>query len=147
MIWFRSKVDWWLVPLLCVAPGASVFAVADGVVRGDGRELMTGVIAMGITAVVYLGLVFPVRYGIGEGKLVVRFGLCRQSIPLEEIREVHRTRSPISSPALSLDRLRVRYGEGMFKAVMISPADREGFLRELGDRAGLVMEGEGLVRV
>jgi hypothetical protein len=42
------------------------------------------------------------------------------------------TRNPLSSPALSLDRLRIEYGQG--RAIMISPADKGPFLRALEER-------------
>jgi len=86
------------------------------------------------------------RYGIDDEHLHVRFGVCRQRIPLKDISEVHPTRNPLSSPALSLDRLHVQFGEGVFKAVMISPADRDRFLDELADKAKLKCEGDRLVR-
>jgi hypothetical protein len=67
-------------------------------------------------------------------------------IPLGDIVEVRPTRSPLSSPALSLDRLHIRFGEGFFKAAMISPADRQELLGELAARAGLQRDGDRLVR-
>lgn len=42
------------------------------------------------------------------------------------------TSNPLASPALSLDRLKIEYGQGHW--IMISPRDREGFLRELESR-------------
>lgn len=96
---------------------------------------------------IYFGLVFPMRYGLDDTHLYVRFGLCRPRIPLADISEVYPTRNPLSSPALSLDRLPVQYGQGFFKAVMISPANRNGFLDDLAQKAGLKREGDRLVRV
>jgi hypothetical protein len=96
---------------------------------------------------IYFGLVFPMRYGLDDTHLVVRFGVCRQRIPLAAITEVKPTHNPLSSPALSLDRLHVRFGQGVFKAVMISPTDRNRFLDELAQKTGLQREGDRLVRV
>jgi hypothetical protein len=45
---------------------------------------------------------------------------------------VDSTRNPLSSPAMSLDRLRIEYGQG--KAIMISPEPRAEFLRQLEHR-------------
>jgi hypothetical protein len=39
------------------------------------------------------------------------------------------SRSPFSSPALSLDRLQIDYGAG--KSILISPADKEGFIEAI----------------
>lgn len=147
MQWYRSKVDWWLAPLLCLPPVVSV-AVCVGLVRGGKTsELPIGVATVLVVFGVYFGLVLPMRYGLDDTHLVVRFGVCRQRVPLADITEVHPTCNPLSSPALSLDRLRVQYGHGFFKAVMISPADRDGFLDDLARRAGLNREGDRLVRV
>jgi hypothetical protein len=100
-----------------------------------------------LLAGVYLGLVVPIRYGLGDNQLVVRFGLCHHRVSLADILEVRPTHNPLSAPALSLDRLRVQYGQGFFKAVLISPADRNGFLDDLARTAGLKREGDRLVRV
>ncbi|MFQ5610075.1 MAG: PH domain-containing protein [Woeseiaceae bacterium] len=41
------------------------------------------------------------------------------------------TRNPLSSPALSLDRLKITYGPKNRK-VLVSPADKESFVQALG---------------
>jgi hypothetical protein len=86
------------------------------------------------------------RYGLDDTHLLVRFGICRKRIPLVDILEVNPTHNPLSSPALSLDRLRVQFGPGAFQAVMISPAERNRFLDELAQKAGLKREGDRLSR-
>jgi len=45
---------------------------------------------------------------------------------LTEIHSVESSKSVLSSPALSSDRLEIFYGKG--KRILISPADREGFI-------------------
>jgi hypothetical protein len=145
--WYPSKVDWWLVPVLCVPPVAAVAVCVAFALADSGSGLLVGVAVAVLVAGIYLGLVFPMRYGLDDTHLVVRFGICRQRIPLADISEVHPTHNPLSAPALSLDRLHVQYGQGFFKVVMISPADRNLFLDELAQRAGLRREGERLFRV
>ena len=49
---------------------------------------------------------------------------------IDDITSVRRTRNPLSSPALSMDRLSIRYGKG--RRIMISPADQAGFLEAIG---------------
>ena len=142
-VWFRSKVDWWLGLVLLAAPVVSLVA-------GLSAPESERVAAYGgtlVLAAVYLGLVFPMRYGISDGELVVRHGLVRQRIKLADITAVTPTRSPLSSPALSLDRLRITFGKGFFKSVMISPADKRQFLVELALRSRLVRDGDGLKRL
>jgi hypothetical protein len=79
---------------------------------------------------------------------VVRSGQLRWRVPLAAIQAVHPTRSPLSAPALSLDRLRVEYRvNGRQKQIVISPADRAGFYDSLVAAApGLVKEGDRLRR-
>jgi hypothetical protein len=96
---------------------------------------------------IYVGVLFPMRYGLDDTHLLVRFGLLRLRIPLADIAEVQPTRNPLSSPALSLDRLSVQFGKGILDTVMISPADRGHFVDALAQKAGLKREGDRLVRV
>jgi hypothetical protein len=141
--WYRSKVDWWIALLLGIAPVAAILSGASLVT--EGRPLW-GLCAVAFVAVIYLGLIFPMRYGLDRSHLTVRSGLFRRRIPLQDIVEVRRTHNPLSSPALSLDRLHVQFGSRAWKFVMISPADRDRFLSDLAGQAGLVHDGDRLVR-
>lgn len=144
--WFRSKVDWWIFPLLCLPPLVSLAACVALVLGGKTSELPWGIAGVLLVFGIYFGLVFPMRYGLDDTHLLVRFGLCCRRIALIEILEVHPTRNPLSSPALSLDRLHVQFGQGWRKAVMISPADRSRFLDELARKGALKREGDRLFR-
>ena len=144
--WYPSKVDWWLVPLLSLAPVASIVACISLVLEGQLAALPWAVGGVLFVLGVYLGLVIPMKYGLDDTTLVVRFGICRQRIALADILEVRPTHNPLSSPALSLDRLRIQFGPGLFKVVLISPADRDRFLDDLAGKAGLTREGDRLVR-
>jgi|SRR5579872_836275 len=145
--WYPSKVDWWLVPLLSLAPVASIVACISLVLEGQLAALPWAVGGVLLVLGVYFGMVIPMTYGLDDTTLIVRFGICRQRIALADILEVRPTHNPLSSPALSLDRLRIQFGPGLFKAVMISPADRDRFLDDLAERAGLTREGDRLVRM
>ena len=144
--WYSSKMDAWLGAILVFAPVFAAVVAVYATYRAGWAAVAVGLLSPVFMLLIYGGLVFPMRYGIGERELVVRFGLVRMRIPLVDIREVAPTRKPLSSPALSLDRLRIRYGDAALRAVMISPADRESFLGELAARAGLERDGDRLVR-
>ena len=81
---------------------------------------------------------WPVDYTIDDGLLVVRSGLIKYRVVLGSIVRVEPTRSPLSSPAWSLDRLRVvfRTGETSEGALLLSPADKAGFVRALEEACG-----------
>ncbi|MBE0567752.1 MAG: PH domain-containing protein [Krumholzibacteria bacterium] len=144
--WYRSKVDWWLGVILAAAPLVTFGALGASLVAGDSAGTTAAVVTCVVTVALYGLLVVPVRYGIARSELIVRFGVVRQRIPLASIVEVKPTRNPLSSPALSLDRLAVRTGPGFSAGTMISPADREAFLAMLATRAGLKRDGDRLVR-
>jgi hypothetical protein len=145
--WYRSKVDWWIALVLCLPPMVAVGVCIALVMDSKTAELPIGILVILLVIGVYVGLIFPMKYGLDDQNLLVRFGLCRQRIPLGDISEVHPTHNPLSSPAMSLDRLHVQFGKGLFGSVMISPANREQFLDELAEKAELKREGDRLVRV
>jgi hypothetical protein len=128
--------------ILVAVPLVSAGTFVATLVAGEGAW------AAGLSCVfivtLYAGLVWPVRYGLGDEHLIVRFGLVRQRVPYRNIRLVRPTRSPLSSPALSLWRLRVEYGAGFLQAVMISPAQRDAFLDALAARTGLTRRDDVL---
>lgn len=144
--WFSSKVDWWLGVVLVSLPvfaiGSALLSLFSAGVGAFVLALLVGVLPL---VVLYVALVWPVRYGVTASTLVVRFGLFRRTIPLAEITEVRPSHNPLSSPALSLDRLQVRYGSGRFSYTLISPAERDDFLTMLVLRTALRREGDRLV--
>jgi len=144
--WFPSRVDPWLAALLVLAPlGAAAGTVVE-VVTQDTVQAWIGLAGVALIGAIYGLLVFPMRYGVGRAELTVRFGVVRQRIRLADIRRVRPSSSALSSPALSLKRLRIDWTAGRERWVLVSPADREGFLALLAERAGLERRGEELVR-
>jgi len=143
---YRSEVDTWLIPVLCVPPVVSLGLTARALASGNEVDLRYSLLALGVVTLIYGGLVFPMRYLVGQGRLEVRSGFHRQRILLAGIQQVKPTRNPLSAPALSLNRLEIRWGPGLFQAVLISPASRDEFLTHLAAEAGLVREGELWVR-
>lgn len=145
-IWFPSKIDWWLGALLVLLPLWMLGILVLSLMSGDKTEIIIAIASFLFIVVLYLLLLIPTRYGITHDKLIVRFGVVRHRIALDAIKEVRPSRTPLSSPALSMDRLSIRTGSRYSVGILISPADRAGFLRTLAERAGLERDGEGLVR-
>lgn len=132
---YASKVDLWLAALIGVAVlGEATAVTALALSPVEGRWYLMAI----ITAV---GIVFPIwiftttNYQLDEHELTVRSGPFTWRVPLDSITGVKPTRNPLSSPALSLDRLEISYGAG--KRIMISPRHRTDFLAalEMGRRA------------
>jgi hypothetical protein len=125
-----SKVDTWLILVAALAAGASV-GVAVALLREGGVPVVVMVpVVVVLGAGLPLWTLFGTCYELTPGRLRIRCGPFRWTVPLNEIRAVTPTRNPLSSPALSLDRLRIDYGRG--SSVMISPRDQARFLEEMG---------------
>lgn len=129
---FRSKIDRWV---LFVLAGVLVFqAAALGMVAygsGGGRELVIIIFATLMVFALIGWLLVSTHYSVDSRILKVVSGPFRWKIPLEEITSIEQTRNPLSSPALSLDRLRITWGPRN-RRIMVSPADQRGFVRALG---------------
>jgi len=129
---FTSKIDGWLLVVLVGSALASLLASAVILISlAPGPRTLAGAIIL-IGAVLPIWLLVSTRYVLTSDLLEVRSGPFRWRIPIREICEIVPTRSPLSSPALSLDRLRIVYREKRW--IMISPLERERFLRELALR-------------
>lgn len=80
---------------------------------------------------------YTTRYEVTSSDLIVRFGPFHTSLPLDRIVEVFPTHNPLSAPAPSLDRLRINYRKknGKMWLALISPQDKEDFVRDLASAA------------
>ncbi|WP_052444468.1 PH domain-containing protein [Flammeovirga sp. OC4] len=71
-------------------------------------------------------------YIIQNEVLIIKSGfLVNIRIPISEITKIRMTNSLLSSPALSFDRLDIRYTK--YSNVLISPEDKYGFIENLLD--------------
>ena len=128
---FTAKIDAWLLILIACSTAVCLYAAWLALSEaGQGRS--TTALVLLLSAAIPVWIVLSTSYTLSVTQLRVRCGPFRWTIPLAEIRDVRPTRNPLSSPAPSLDRLRIDYGER--RSVMISPRDKEGFLRELAAR-------------
>jgi len=132
---YRSKIDRWLLALVLLSgaiPGlALIYAfVTEPAVWRDAWYVLP-LLAVGYAGVAWVFL--STRYELDDRELRVRSGPFRWRVPLGSLETVRPTRNPLSSPALSLDRLELKYGGG--RTLLISPAERDRFLTDLAHRA------------
>lgn len=92
----------------------------------------SGLLIVSAVLMFWSWLWFYTGYTITDSELRIKSGPFRWKIPLEAIRKVRRTRNPLSSPALSLDRLKIEDSKGGF--VLISPDNMDSFLDVLSER-------------
>lgn len=131
---YKSRKDAWLVSIVW---GAMLFAIGSGIYGlvtqplGVGEAVITIAFTL-LLPIFVLWLVFTVEYVVSDQHLIVRNGPFRRTIPLDTIRAVRKTINPLSSPALSLHRLEIKYSS--YDVVMISPKDRDAFMKLLAAR-------------
>ncbi|MEW7864553.1 PH domain-containing protein [Aeromonas diversa] len=129
-ILYRSKIDTWLAVVLVFAVLASLAGAVTALsVEPTALAWPIALVAVTVGAGLPTWLLTTTYYRLEGDTLFVSSGPIRLRIPLREIVNITPTNSPLSSPALSLDRLRIEYGRG--KSVMISPRNKEEFIRNL----------------
>ncbi len=126
---FRSKVDAWLI--VPVGIGIAVPAVM-GVVRVLAGRVGLGTSVVLIAISLALAWLCVVSYTITDDTIIVKRGPIRSQMPLSRLRTLRGTREAIAAPALSLDRIEIRTDKGLW--LLVSPADRPGFIRAIQER-------------
>ncbi len=128
---FVSKVDGWLPGVFVVVVLIQVFALAAAMTESGAQGgIAVGVVAILLTVGLFTWLLRSTFYEVSSDTLRIVCGPFRQRITISDIKTIEPSRSALSSPALSLDRLRISYGEN--RRVLVSPADKRGFMRALG---------------
>lgn len=119
---FKSKIDWWF-GLILVYP---IFLSVKALLEGEWIGLL------GLTGVVGFILILSktTQYIINENQLVIKSTwIVNERIDISKITKIEKSNSILSSPALSLDRLLVRYNK--YDEVLISPKEKKEFIDEL----------------
>jgi len=129
----RSRLDP-LIAGLVIVP----MVVGSGLVvqRAAARGQRPGAVAIA-TLAGSIGLVawifLTTSYRLSDRDLHITSGPFRIRVPLAQIQRITPTRSVLSAPALSLDRLEIAYGNG--QVVVISPKDHRAFFAAVAARA------------
>ena len=136
---FTSKIDFWLVLVLW---GSSLLVIAipfwqwkrseDGSLA---QSILLVIIVLPFIALMLMPF-FGTKYTLTDSQLLVNNGFSTQRIELADITYVTPSRSAISAPALSLDRLKITYKN---KKVLISPKDKPLFYLEIQARNPNIM--------
>lgn len=119
---YKSKVDWFFfLPL-----AYPIFLCVSGFIRGSYLISATTLIIL-----VLIGLMIQkTEYTISEDMLHVKSGfLVNKKIDVKTIRKIEHSKSIISAPALSRDRLLLIYNK--FDDILISPNEKQEFIDEL----------------
>lgn len=124
---YKSKIDTWLAAILAFSISISLFSAA--IVLSTGGHSWVAVVIVFLGVGLPLWLLVGTSYCLECGHLHVKSGPFKWHVPVASITGITPTRNPLSSPALSLDRLRIEYG--LKKTIMISPRDKAVFLKDI----------------
>ena len=128
---FESKRDLWLVLLIRGIPLAvlAVIGYAWYCERADARGPLAGIVILIALQVFLIEPILRTTYYLIDGpRLIIRSSFLTWRVPIAEITRITPTRNPLSSPALSLDRLQIDYGR---KVILVSPEEKERFIEAL----------------
>ena len=128
-LYFPSKRDEWIEALILLGVLVSLAGgIVSLIVMGASwtEMILAGSLLLGMDSLM-LWVLYGTGYTITSERLLIRCGPMSFGVRLESIEFIFPTRSPWSSPACSLDRLRIVYGLSQ-QSIMISPEDKSGFL-------------------
>ncbi len=134
---FKSAVDWWFYLVVIGAAAVALLGVLPLFRTGHGTQITFAAGILLVAVGLPFWLLLSTTYRVDSRALHVRSGPFHWSIPLSEIQTARASRSAWSSPALSLERIEIRYGND--KSILVSPADRPGFLNAIGHK----LDGDG----
>ncbi|WP_309612480.1 PH domain-containing protein [Flavobacterium sp.] len=119
---YKSKIDWWL-GLILVYP---IFRSIASIIQGE----WIGYLGILLCLLFIVFISKSTRYIIAENQLIVKcMFIVNDRIEISKIRKIEKTNSILSSPALSLDRIAIKFNK--FDEVYISPKEKQSFLNDL----------------
>ncbi|ENV84322.1 hypothetical protein F941_00242 [Acinetobacter bouvetii DSM 14964 = CIP 107468] len=125
---FRSKIDWWVMGFVICLTGMLIQLLLTMYAKGTMAEYPEHTAVYVLTIAMIWWPVWTTQYTVANGQLNIRCMWLNRNIPMADIQGISPTSNSVSSPALSLDRLKVDYlKDGKIKSVLVSPKDKQGF--------------------
>ncbi len=115
---FRSKIDWWLVVVILTTLS---YPIAVGLAN---KQYVFSLIMLSFLGIISWSF-FKIKYII-EGSTLKVWWI---KIDIHSIKRIYKTNNPLSSPALSLDRIAIVYNK--YDEVLISPKLKNELIEEL----------------
>jgi hypothetical protein len=131
---YTSKIDTWLAVVLLAAMIACLVAFGFSFRTGSLAKIVATLPAILVGVGLPIWIMASTSYTLNDSTLLVKSGPFKWQVPIAQITSITPTSNPLSSPALSLDRLRIDYGRG--QSLMISPKNKEQFIQALEARRG-----------
>ena len=129
---FRSKKDWWILGFIIAMTGLLLQLLLTMYAKGNMAQYPVHTFTYVLTIAVLWWPVWNTQYRIEAEQLVITSMFLTWKIPLSTIQKISPSNNSVSSPALSLDRLRIDYQkQGKAKFILISPKDKQAFTQAL----------------
>ncbi len=129
---FKSKIDTWLFWCMIFSVVMSIIAILLATTVAPKFAWLITLISLPLGILLPIWLIKSTNYTLTTNELLIKSGPFNWKIALNNIISVTPTRNSLSSPALSLDRLAIKYDND--KTIMISPENQTLFLDELAKR-------------
>ena len=128
---FKSKVDLWILLVLVSIIVIDVAVIGTiAVAGGDPLESTLTIVVCMLAIALVVSIILGTFYIVDRDTLIIRSGPFRFKVPVSQIESVSASRSLLSSPAMSLDRLLICYAKK--RRIIVSPEDKKGFLKAIG---------------
>lgn len=134
---FQGKVDWWMWLLVIFINVMVIWPVIF--VYGGGKEEITSAAISCIVLILVDLLILPMCFRnyilLGDEELLIVFGFIRKRIRYHDITLLEGTHNPLSSLAMSLDRIYIHTSSG--DDVLVAVKEKQLFIEEVNRRAGI----------
>ena len=126
---FESKIDKWLLFCMILSIIACLLGASVMLKIGGTFNYVLATIILILGAGFPLWLLVSTRYSVNTENLKIVSGPFSWNIPIQSIMSVEESQNAVASPALSLDRLEIKYGGD--KAIYVSPVNKAAFIQTL----------------
>ena len=118
-MYFPSKKDLWVYLVIWVC----VIACLTPIFIGRDFEVLFFTIPL---AILLIWALFTTGYKVNDELLIIQNGPIKKKILIKDIKKISKTKNPLASSALSIDRLEITYGS-KFEMELVSPKDKQKF--------------------
>lgn len=126
---YKSKIDNWLVVILVATMAVCMISAAPLLFTGSIVHTFISIFILTFGSGLPLSILLATWYDVDDHRILIRSGPFKWSIPIAEIKALTPSRSLISGPALSTDRVRIDYGK--WNSVLVSPKDKAAFIQQI----------------
>lgn len=130
---FKSKVDWWFNAIMLLISALSIYLMVSAALTKSQEQLLSAIIMLAIVVLLILPIYFFTYYEIRDEALIIKSGyFYKKKIMIKDIVGIAPTNNPLSSAALSINRIAIVYNNGKrITNEFISPQYKDEFISAL----------------